>query len=265
MRSKRLAMDYQHLLIDKREQTATVRLNRPVLHNAFNEQLIAELTHAFRTFGADDSVRIILLAAEGKSFCAGADLNWMGAMVNYSREQNVQDASAMADMFEAIDACPKPVIARVHGAAMGGGIGLVAACDLAFTVPEAKFAFSEVKLGIIPAVISPYVVRKIGYGHARALFLTGERFDAETAFRIGLLHRILPAGELDAGIQASINAMLRNGPQAMAAVKSLLREIAEHSQDEVRELTIRQIADLRVSPEGQEGIRAFLEKREPGF
>lgn len=258
-------MTYQHLLIDIQEKHAIIRLNRPELHNAFNEQLIAELTHAFRTFGADDSVRIILLAAEGKSFCAGADLNWMGAMVHYSREQNVQDAGAMADMFEAIDLCPKPVIARVHGAAMGGGAGLVAACDLAFAVPEATFAFSEVRLGMIPAVISPYVMRKTGYGHARALFLTGERFDAKTAFRIGLLYRILPVEELDAGIQETMNALLRNGPQAMAAVKALLREIAGRAPEEVRKLTIQRIADLRVSPEGQEGIRAFLEKREPGF
>lgn len=258
-------MTYQHLLIEKQEQHAIIRLNRPELHNAFNEQLIAELTQAFRTLGVDDRIRIILLTAEGKSFCAGADLNWMGAMVNYSREQNVQDAGAMADMFEAIDTCPKPVIARVHGAAMGGGVGLVAACDLAFAVSEAVFAFSEVRLGIIPAVISPYVVRKIGCGHARALFLTGERFDAETAFRIGLLYRVLPAEELDAGIQETMKTLLRNGPKAMAAAKSLLREMGGHAAEEVRELTVQRIADLRVSPEGQEGIRAFLEKREPGF
>lgn len=258
-------MTYQHLLIDRQEKTTIVRLNRPEVHNAFNETLIAELTHAFRSLGEDGSVRVIVLAAEGKSFCAGADLNWMGAMVQYTKEENIRDSSALAEMFTALDTCPKPVLARVQGAAMGGGAGLVAVCDLAFAVPEATFSFSEVRFGIAPSVISPHVARKIGLGHARALFLTAERFDAETAFRIGLLYRVLPTEVLDAGIQETIAQLLQNGSQAMAAVKSLLREVEGRAAKEVETLTIECIADLRVSEEGQEGIRAFLEKRKPNF
>lgn len=247
------------------DYVAQVTLNRPEVHNAFNAELVARLTETFEGLRARDDVRVVVLRGEGASFCAGADLNWMSAMVNYSYAQNLDDARALARMFEVIDHCPKPVIARVHGAAMGGGVGLVAVCDLAFATPEARFAFSEVKLGLIPAVVAPYVVRKIGYGHARALFMTGERFDAETALRIGLVHRVVPAEQLDEAIQQAITNLLQNGPQAMASAKMLLHATQTLPVDELRSLTIARIAELRISPEGQEGIRAFLEKRKPSF
>jgi len=247
------------------DYVAQVTLNRPEVHNAFNAELVARLTETFEGLRARDDVRVIVLRGEGASFCAGADLNWMSAMVNYSYAQNLDDARALARMFEVIDHCPKPVIARVHGAAMGGGVGLVAVCDLAFATPEARFAFSEVKLGLIPAVVAPYVVRKIGYGHARALFMTGERFDAETALRIGLVHRVVPAEQLDEAIQQAIANLMQNGPQAMASAKMLLHATQTLPVDELRSLTIARIAELRISPEGQEGIRAFLEKRKPSF
>lgn len=247
------------------DYVAQVTLNRPEVHNAFNAELVARLTETFEGLRARDDVRVVVLRGEGASFCAGADLNWMSAMVNYSYAQNLDDARALARMFEVIDHCPKPVIARVHGAAMGGGVGLVAVCDLAFATPEARFAFSEVKLGLIPAVVAPYVVRKIGYGHARALFMTGERFDAETALRIGLVHRVVPAEQLDEAIQQAIANLMQNGPQAMASAKMLLHATQTLPVDELRSLTIAQIAELRISPEGQEGIRAFLEKRKPSF
>lgn len=244
---------------------AQVVLNRPEVHNAFNAELVARLTETFEQVRERDDVRVVVLRAEGASFCAGADLHWMGAIANYTYAQNLDDARALARMFEVIDHCPKPVIARVHGAAMGGGVGLVAVCDIAIASPEARFAFSEVKLGLIPAVIAPYVVRKIGYGHARALFLTGERFDAETALRIGLVHRIAPAEQLDDAVQQVIRGLLQNGPQAMASAKMLLNATQTLPIDELRSLTVARIAELRVSPEGQEGIRAFLEKRKPNF
>jgi len=247
------------------DYVAQVTLNRPEVHNAFNAELVARLTETFEGLRARDDVRVVVLRGEGASFCAGADLNWMSAMVNYSYAQNLDDARALARMFEVIDHCPKPVIARVHGAAMGGGVGLVAVCDLAFATPEARFAFSEVKLGLIPAVVAPYVVRKIGYGHARALFMTGERFDAETALRIGLVHRVVPAEQLDEAIQQAIANLMQNGPQAMASAKMLLHATQTLPVDELRSLTIARIAELRISPEGQEGIRAFLEKRKPSF
>jgi len=242
-----------------------ITLNRPEVHNAFNETLIAELTAAFESLREDEATRVVLLQGEGKSFCAGADLNWMGKMVNYSVTENLEDARALSRMFEAIDLCPKPVVGRIHGAAMGGGAGLVAVCDIAVATPEARFAFSEVKLGLIPAVITPYVLRKIGYGHARALFLSGERFDAETALRIGLVQRVVPAEQLDTAINAIVENLLQNGPNAIAAAKMLLHAALVLPADELRSLTIARIAELRVSDEGQEGIRAFLEKRKPKF
>ncbi len=251
--------------VEHSDGVATITLNRPELHNAFDETLIAELTRIFLDLREDETTRVVVLRAEGKSFCAGADLNWMGKMVSYSYTENLDDARHLLAMFEAIDHCPKPVIARVHGSAMGGGAGLVAVADIAVATPEAKFAFSEVRLGLIPAVISPYVVRKIGYGHARALFITGERFDAETALRIGLVHRVVPSDQIDTEIENIITGLKQNGPQAMASAKMLLHATQVLPVDELRSLTVARIAELRVSPEGQEGIRAFLEKRKPNF
>ncbi|MCS7272942.1 MAG: enoyl-CoA hydratase/isomerase family protein [Fimbriimonadales bacterium] len=251
--------------IERTPPITRITLNRPEVHNAFNETLIAELTEAFEALRDDDATRVVVLQGAGKSFCAGADLNWMGKMVNYSFAENLEDARALARMFETLDHCPKPVVGRIHGAAIGGGAGLVAVCDVAIATPAAQFAFSEVKLGLIPAVIAPYVLRKIGYGNARALFITGERFSAETALRIGLIHRLVPEEQLDAEVDAVVQNLLQNGPNAMTAAKMLLHAALTLPHDEFRSLTIARIAELRVSEEGQEGIRAFLEKRKPKF
>jgi len=245
---------------------ATVTLTRPELHNAFNEVVIAELAGAFRALDADESVRVVVLAAEGKSFCAGADVNWMKRMVDYSFEENLADANDMADMLRAIRECSKPVVARVHGAAIGGGVGLVAACDMAVAVRSAIFSLSEVKLGILPAVISPYVLEKIGPGAARRYGITAERFDADEARRIGLINEVVETpGELDDWIAGIAKAVRGNGPKAVAACKRILSDVAGVPWDEVQALTTKRISELRVSDEGQDGLKAFLEKRKPGW
>jgi methylglutaconyl-CoA hydratase len=243
---------------------ATVGLSRPDLHNAFNEVVIAELTAAFEELGKNKDVRVIVLRGEGKSFCAGADVNWMSRMVGYSLDENIADASMMARMLRVIRDCPKPTIVRVHGAAIGGGVGLTAACDIAVALSSAMFCLSEVKLGIIPAVISPFVMEKIGPGHLRRYALTAERFGAAEAKRIGLVHEVVQTEpELDDKIDALAHALIANGPAALAAAKRTLTDVAGMQWDAVQKLTTRRIAEIRVSPEGQEGLKAFLEKREP--
>jgi len=252
--------------VGAQDLVATVTLTRAALHNAFNEVVIAELTDAFRALDTDDAVRMIVLAAEGKSFCAGADINWMKRMVGYSFEKNLADANEMADMLRAIRECTKPVVARVHGAAIGGGVGLVAACDMTVAVRSAIFSLSEVKLGILPAVISPYVLEKIGAGAARRYAITAERFDAEEAKRIGLINEVVEtADELDDWIACIARAVMGNGPKAVAACKKILSDVAGVPWDQVQALTTKRIAELRVSDEGQDGLKAFLEKREPGW
>ncbi len=243
---------------------AQVTLARPDLHNAFNEVMIAEITEAFRELGRRDDARVIVLAGEGKSFCAGADIHWMKKMVDYSFEENVKDAGAMAAMLRAIRECPKPVIARVHGAAFGGGVGLAAACDIAVAVESAVFCLSEVKLGIVPAVISPYVLEKIGPGQMRRYGLTAEKFSAAEARRIGLIHEVFAtAADMDAWIEKTCGLLKSNGPAALAVAKRIISEVAGTPWDQVQQHTTRTIAELRASPEGQEGLRAFLEKRPP--
>ena len=239
---------------------------RPDLHNAFNEVVIAELTAAFVDAGRRDDVRVVILAGEGKSFCAGADVHWMKRMIGYSVDENVADALAMAKMLRAIRDCPKPVIARIHGPAIGGGVGLAAACDIAVAVESAVFSLSEVKLGIIPAVISPFVLEKIGIGHARRYGLTAERFAASEARRIGLIHEVFPTVEaMDAWIAATCEAIRTNSPAALSACKQILTAVDGQSWDVVQGLTAERIAAIRVSPEGQEGLRSFLEKRTPNW
>ena len=249
-----------------RDQVATVTINRPELHNAFNEVVIAELTEAFVELGASPDVRVIVLASVGKSFSAGADINWMKRMVGYSVEENVDDATKMARMLRTIRDCPKPVIARIHGATFGGGVGLVAACDLAVAVESVVFCLSEVKLGIVPAVISPFVMEKVGSGTTRRYALTAERFDAREAKRSGLISEVVETVEaMDAWVAATARALKANGPAALAACKRTLTEVAGFAWDDVQDLTTRRIAALRVSPEGQEGLNAFLEKRRPDW
>ena len=247
------------------EGVARVTLARPDVRNAFNAEVIEELHEVFTRITAADDVRAVVLAGEGKVFCGGADINWMRSSLELSFDANVSDAERMSDMYRAIDNCPKPVIARVHGAALGGGAGLAAVCDIAIASEETIFGFTEVKLGIIPAVISPFALAKIGVSNARALFLTGERFDAQHAQAIGLVHEVVPAGDLDEAVEGRLAELRTAGPTAIAAAKLLLRRVLDTSYDESRSVTSRAIARQRVSPEGQEGLRAFLERRPPKF
>ena len=244
---------------------ARVVLARPDVRNAFNAEVISELHDTFGRITAADDVRAAVLSGEGKVFCGGADVNWMRSSLDLSFDENVADAERMSDMYRAIDNCPKPVIGRVHGAALGGGAGLAAVCDVVIASDDAIFGFTEVKLGIIPATISPFVLAKIGASHARALFLTGERFAAEHAQRIGLVHEVVPLGELDSAVDRRLAELQSAGPSAVAAAKLTIRRVLDSSYDESRAVTTQAIARQRISPEGQEGLRAFLERRKPAF
>jgi len=251
----------QHAIHD---QVATVRLNRPDLHNAFNEVVIEELNQAFTELGRHPDTRVIILAAEGKSFCAGADIHWMKRMVDYSFKENVADATKMANMLQSIRACPRPVIARIHGATIGGGVGLAAACDIAVAVRTAIFCLSEVKLGILPAVISPYVLEKIGPSHMRRYALTAERFDAPEARRIGLIVESFETEpKMDTWIKKTIATLKANGPEALTECKRVLSDVQDLDWTSKQKHTVEAIAERRVSAEGQEGLKAFLEKRPP--
>jgi methylglutaconyl-CoA hydratase len=258
-------MTYTCLIAETQGSIRYITLNRPAQHNAFNEVVIAELTDAYTQAGADPAVRVVVLKGAGSSFCAGADLLWMGRMVGFSHEENLADSRALQGMFAAIAGCPKVTIAQVHGAAIGGGAGLVAVCDMAIVAQGALFALSEVRLGLVPAVIAPYVVEKIGMGAARALFVTGERFNGAEAFRIGLAQQVTAAEALPAAVQRTAELVGQTGPEAVATAKRLLRDIAGKTPEQAANITIECIAALRVSAEGQEGIHAFLEKRKPNF
>jgi methylglutaconyl-CoA hydratase len=244
---------------------ATVSLNRPAVRNAFNARMIAQLTEAFVALGQDDVVRAIVLKGTGRAFSAGADVQWMRSSLEFSERQNLEDARGMAAMFEAIEACPKPVIARVHGSALGGGMGLMAASDVVVAADDCRFGFTEVKLGIIPAVISSVVIPKIGPGWARALYLTGERFGASEAREMGLAHWVCGPGDLDQTVAGKVDEVLSAGPLAARAAKSFIREIGELSGAQIRASAVSRIASLRVTPEAQDGLRAFLEKRPPAW
>jgi methylglutaconyl-CoA hydratase len=253
------------LLVSIQNGRADVILNRPEIHNAFDEALIADLTDLLARLGSDDAVRAVVLSGSGKSFSAGGDLNWMKRFANYSFEQNVEDAKALALVMQTLDELPKPTIARVQGAAYGGGVGLVACCDIAVAVPSASFCLSEVKLGIIPAVISPYVIAAMGARAARRYFLTAERFDGVEAHRLGLVHELAANEEqLDKAVDRLVAALAANGPKAIESSKDLIRAVAHRpiTQD-VRLDTARRIAERRASAEGKEGVGAFLEKRKP--
>ena len=236
-------------------------LNRPDVRNAFNEDVIAELSAWARSAAADPALRVVVLGGAGPVFCAGADLAWMAKMASYTRDENVRDAMAAGEMYGLLDSLPVPLIGRVHGAALGGGAGLAAVCDVVVADEQATFGFTEVKLGIVPAMISPFVAAKIGASAARELFLTGRRFDAARAKEIGLVHTIAPAAELDAAVARAVSEVLAAAPQAIAATKALLRHIAGRPATAVRLATAEALAARRASPEGQEGLRAFLGKR----
>jgi methylglutaconyl-CoA hydratase len=254
------------LTLQRHGPVASLTLTRPEVHNAINPEMVQELTAAFQELSTDPTVRVVLLAAEGKSFCAGADLNTMRASADFTYEENMADAAALAGLFRAVYDCPKPVVGRIQGSVYGGGMGLVAACDVAIALEAAQFCFTEVKLGLLPSVISAFVVRKLAPGVARRLFVTAERFDARAAERFGLIARVAPDPEaLDAAVDETVRALLKNGPEAIAASKRLVDEVAPVDWDAVVAHAARRIAELRTSPEGQEGIRAFLEKRKPAW
>jgi methylglutaconyl-CoA hydratase len=255
--------NYEHLSVGRGNEVVTVSLARPDARNALNAGLIGELTRCMEELAGDDGVRVVVLTGEGDFFCAGADVGYMRDTANFSYEENMEDARELAAMFRAVEECPKPVVARVRGAAIGGGVGLVAASDVAVAEDGTIFAFSEVRLGISPATIAPFVLRKIGPSHTRALFLTGERFDVQRAQAIGLVHEVASEGDLDAAVREKVEGLLAGGPGALAATKALLRELPDAAPGKATEIMARRIAELRTGEEGQEGLGAFLEKREP--
>jgi methylglutaconyl-CoA hydratase len=256
----------KHLQLHFDRGVETVTLNRPEVRNAFNDEVIAELTAVFAELGKRPEVRCVVLAGNGPAFCAGADLNWMKRMATYTRDENVADAAALARMLEVIYRCPQPTIARVQGDVYAGGTGLVAACDIAVSSDNAGYCLSEVKLGLIPATISPYVIRAMGARAAHRYFLTAERFDAAEALRIGLVHEVVKADALDGRVTELAQALVNAGPEAVKACKKLLHDVAGHeiSAGLVRR-TVDSIADIRVSDEGREGIQSFLGKRKPNW
>ena len=239
---------------------ATLTLNRPVVHNAFNDELIASLDRAFTELGADPKVRVIVLAGNGKSFCAGADLNWMKSMVGYSEAENVADSSRLADMLYKIYSCPKPTVARIHGAALAGGVGLVSACDMAVAAEQAKFAITEVKLGLIPANIALYLVPSIGLRAVRRYGMTGDRFDAADARRIGLVDEVVPAEQLDAAVAGIVDSLIAAAPHAVSECKELINHVGGQVTEQMRQDTAKWLARVRVGEEAQSRMHAFLNK-----
>jgi methylglutaconyl-CoA hydratase len=256
----------ENLIVEKRNLVAIVTLNRPDVRNAFDDVLIAALTRTLKELDRDKDVRAVVLAGAGSAFCAGADLNWMKRMAGYGYEDNLKDAKALAEMLKTLDRMSKPTVARVHGPAYAGGVGLVAACDIAIGSHNAEFCLTEVKLGLSPATISPYVVRAMGARLARRYFLTGEVIDAGEAYRLRLLSDISPVEELDGAINALLGHLVIGGREAHAKIKDLIRAVsAGPADDALIAGTARRIAEIRVSPEGREGIASFLEKRKPSW
>jgi methylglutaconyl-CoA hydratase len=258
-------MAYKFLIAERDGPVEYLTLNRPEVRNAFNEQVIAELARWAEGMQDPREVRVVVLGGAGKVFCAGADIEWMARMVRYTKEQNVEDAEAAARMFSVLDSLRVPLVGRVQGAALGGGAGLAAVCDVVVAEDRAVFGFTEVKLGILPAVISPFVLAKIGRALARELFLTGARFSAMRAREIGLVHAVVPQSELDAAVATYVGEFLSAGPEAIAATKALIRDVYGRSIEAARPITANALASRRVSAEGQEGLTAFLEKRKPSW
>ena len=256
-------MKYETLKLHREKDLVTVSLNRPEVHNAMNEKLMKELTNCFKDLKNDKSTRIIIITGNGKSFCAGADLNWMKSMTKYSKEDNIKDSRLLLELYETIYNCPKPVIAKINGHAFGGGVGLIAVCDIIFALPELKIGFSETKLGIIPSVISTYIVKRIGISNMRRLFITGERFTSEYAKKIGLIDYIITEEEIDFEIKKYIKLLYSSGPKSIDEIKKLIKEYEQMDIEDYKKFTVEKISELRVSDEGQEGIKAFLEKRKP--
>ena len=257
-------MKYLQLTVQR--GVATLVLNRPEVRNAFNDEVIAEFTQAFGELGAREDVRCVVLAAAGQAFCAGADLNWMRRMADYSHAENLADAAQLAEMLRAMYECPKPTVARIQGDVFAGGMGLVAACDMAVSVDTATFCLSEVKLGLIPATISPYVIRAMGARAAHRYFLTAERFGAAEAYRIGFVHEVVSADQLDAKVSEITQALVSASPAAVKACKRLVQDVAGHEiTAELIASTVQGIADIRSSAQGKEGVQSFLQKRKPSW
>jgi methylglutaconyl-CoA hydratase len=255
-----------NLIVERRDLVAVVTLNRPEVRNAFDDVLIANLTSVLLDLDKDETVRVVVLAGAGKAFCAGADLNWMKRMAGYGYEDNLKDANALAAMLKTLDRMSKPTVARVHGPAYAGGVGLVAACDIAIGSQAAEFCLTEVKLGLSPATISPYVVRAMGERLARRYFLTGEVINADEAYHMQLLSDVCPPEELDGAINALLGHLVAGGKAAHAKIKDLVRTVAAGAVDDAMIAdTAKRIAEIRVSPEGKEGIASFLEKRKPAW
>ncbi|GLS18962.1 methylglutaconyl-CoA hydratase [Labrys miyagiensis] len=253
------------LHVHREGTVAVITLDRPEVMNAFDDHLIAELTRAYSAVGQDPAIRAVVLRAEGAAFSAGADLAWMRRVADASPEDNLADARLLAELMRVVDTCPKPTLVRIHGAVFGGAVGLIACSDIAIAVPEARFALSEVRLGLIPSVISPYVVRAIGVRAARRLFVTAERFSAEEALRLGLIHEIVSVKELDEAIERALSAILSGGPRAVLAAKKLAGDMDGPITAERIEESARRIATIRSSPEAREGLAAFFAKRKPGW
>ncbi|NIM59441.1 MAG: enoyl-CoA hydratase/isomerase family protein [Candidatus Aminicenantes bacterium] len=256
-------MNYETIIFSKDGKIARVFFNRPDVHNSFNSTMIRELDDAFEKVKADKSIRVVVLSGKGKSFCAGADIKWLREIIDYSYEQNLEESIQLAEVLHKIYLLPKATIAMVNGAAIGGGNGFLSACDISVASEEAKFGLSEVKIGLVPAAISPYVFRRIGEGKAREYFLTGKRISAQKALEIGLVNEVVPHKELEKTVNEIANLLLSSGPEAIAACKELIHKVSEMSLDEVKEYTARMIANLRISEEGQEGMTSYLEKRKP--
>jgi methylglutaconyl-CoA hydratase len=246
-------------------EVARITFARPEVHNAFNASMIGELDQAFEKAKEEKTVRVVVLTGEGKSFCAGADINWMREIVNYSYEQNLSEALQLAEALHKLYSLPKPTVAMVNGPAIGGGNGFLSACDIAVASDDAQFGLSEVKIGLVPAAISPFVIRKIGENKAREYFLTGKRINAQKAYEIGLVNQIVPLYYLKDSVDELVQLLLSSGPEALASCKELIFRVPQMSLGEVKEFTARMIANLRISEEGQEGMASFLEKRKPNW
>lgn len=244
---------------------ARVTFCRPKVHNAFNAILIHEMSDVFSKITNNDSIRVVLMTGEGKSFCAGADLNWMKAVVDQTFEENLAESNDLADLFYQIYTCPRPIVGRINGAAIGGGTGFVALCDIAIGAASAKFSFSEVKIGVVPACIGPYVIKKLGEGKARELFITGERMTAERACDVGLLNLTVPDEKLDEAVDSLVSSILSSGPNAVKMAKELISNVPLMTPEQFKPYTAEMIARLRLSDEGQEGMNAFLNKRKPSW
>ncbi|KPJ61602.1 MAG: enoyl-CoA hydratase [Latescibacteria bacterium DG_63] len=255
--------DYSTIRCDVEDPVVRITFSRPEVHNAFNDEMIRELLEVFTKLREVQGVRVVVLTGEGKSFCAGADLNWMKRVMDFSFEENLKESLELAELMHSIYTSQLPTIAMVNGAAIGGGMGFVATCDIVVAASHAKFSLSEVKLGLVPACISPYVIRKAGEAACRQFMLTGERFTAEKAMRVGLVNEIVEADELESTVSSFVDRLVSSGPNAIAICKQLLREVPAMGLEEAKKATAESLAHLRVSKEGQEGMKAFLEKRKP--